>query len=108
MLLNKGFLFFPESVAFHWGPKPGLIRYYFKEGERPNTKADEISFGFITPLENAILLRIDSQSSNDYIEFEIVSKKNLFLLIEVIFFSGATVSGNADECQRHAHGFQAK
>ena len=87
MLLNKGFLFFPESVAFHWGPKPGLIRYYFKEGERPNTKADEISFGFITPLENAILLRIDSQSSNDYIEFEIVSKKTpVFIDRGNIFF----------------------
>ena len=66
-------LLFSESVAFHWGPKPGLIRYYFQEGNRPNTKMDTMSFGFITPLENAILLRIDSQSNNDYLEFEIVS-----------------------------------
>ena len=66
-------LFFSESVAFHWGPKPGLIRYYFQEGNRPNTKSDSLSFGIITPLENAILLRIDSHSNNDYLEFEIVS-----------------------------------
>ena len=64
---------FSESVAFHWGPKPGLIRYYFQEGNRPNTKSDSLSFGIITPLENAILLRIDSHSNNDYLEFEIVS-----------------------------------
>ena len=66
-------LFFSESVAFHWGPKPGLIRYYFQEGNRPNTKSDSLSFGIITPLENAVLLRIDSHSNNDYLEFEIVS-----------------------------------
>ena len=60
-------------MAFHWGPKPGLIRYYFQEGNRPNTKSDSLSFGIITPLENAILLRIDSHSNNDYLEFEIVS-----------------------------------
>ena len=66
-------IFFSESVAFHWGPKPGLIRYYFQEGNRPNTKSDILSFGIITPLENAILLRIDSHSNNDYLEFEIVS-----------------------------------
>ena len=62
-----------ESVAYHWGPKPGLIRYYFLEGSRPNTKSDVLSLGFITPLENAIMLRIDSDSSSDFIEVEIVS-----------------------------------
>lgn len=59
-------------MAYHIGPKPGLIRYFFQDGTRPNTKMDTLSFGFITPLENAVILRIDSQSSNDYLEFEIV------------------------------------
>jgi hypothetical protein len=63
-------------VAYHYGPKPGLIRYYFYEGTRPNTRADILSFGFITPLENAVLLRIDSQTSNDYLELEIVNNFN--------------------------------
>ena len=64
-------------MAYHWGPKPGLIKYFFLEGSRPNTKMDVLSFGFITPLENAVLLRIDSASSSDYLEVEIVSTTKL-------------------------------
>ena len=29
--------------------------------------------GFITPLDDAVLIRIDSQSTNDYFELEIVN-----------------------------------
>ncbi len=68
-----GFCGFSESVAYNFGPKPGLIRYYYDEETRPNTKADLLSVGFITPLENAVLLRVDSHSNNDYLELEIVS-----------------------------------
>ncbi len=63
------------------------MRYYFQEGDRPNTKKDSLSFGFITPLENAVLLRIDSKSSNDYIEFEIVSLPLLPLSFFLLFFA---------------------
>ena len=73
LFLKLQFFTISESVAYHWGPKPGLIRYYFLEGSRPNTKSDVLSLGFITPLENAIMLRIDSDSSSDFIEVEIVS-----------------------------------
>ena len=66
-------IFLPESVAYNFGPKPGLIRYYYDKETRPNTKADILSVGFITPLENAVLLRVDSHTSNDYLELEIVS-----------------------------------
>ena len=66
-------VFFLESVAYHWGPKSGLILYHFMEGSQPNTKFDILSMGFITPLENAVIVRIDSKSSNDFFELEIVS-----------------------------------
>ena len=87
------------------------MRYYFQEGDRPNTKKDSLSFGFITPLENAVLLRIDSKSSNDYIEFEIVSLpfSSFFLaLFCTKYFQGRWLlvcglqSGNA----RHYSGWQ--
>merc|ERR1719210_3307199 len=42
------------------------------EGSQPNTKFDILSMGFITPLENAVIVRIDSKSSNDFFELEIV------------------------------------
>ena len=61
-----------ESVAYEWPSKPGLIRYYYHEDRRPDTRADVLSFGFISPLVNAVLLRIDSEASNDYLEVEIV------------------------------------
>ena len=63
----------PESVAYEWPSKPGLIRYYYHEDRRPDTRADVLSFGFISPLVNAVLLRIDSEASNDYLEVEMVS-----------------------------------
>jgi hypothetical protein len=36
-------------------------------------KSDVIALGFITNKEDAVLLRIDSGTSNDYMELEIVS-----------------------------------
>ena len=36
-------------------------------------KSDVIALGFITSKEDAVLLRIDSGTSNDYMELELVS-----------------------------------
>jgi hypothetical protein len=70
---------FSESVAYEWGPKPGLIRYYYDIKKRPDTQVDALSVGFITPLQNSVLLRIDSATTNDYLELEIVIfNRNLF------------------------------
>ena len=64
---------FSESVAYEWGnSRPGLIRYFYDKAARPDTRADVLSMGFITPLENAVLARIDSEASMDYLELEIV------------------------------------
>ena len=46
--------------------------YHFNRGSQPNTKFDILSMGFITPLENAIMMRIESETSNDFFELEIV------------------------------------
>jgi leucine-rich repeat transmembrane neuronal protein 1/2 len=64
-----------ESVAYEWGSKgKGLIRYFYDEQKHPSTKVDVISLGFITPLENAILLRVDSETTMDYLDVDIVRK----------------------------------
>ena len=68
-----------ESVAYEWGPKPGLIRYYYDIKKRPDTQVDALSLGFITPLQNAVLLRVDSATTNDYLELEIVISFTLCL-----------------------------
>ena len=70
----------PESIAYEWGRKPGLIRFTYPFDKRPDTRVDMLSLGFITPLQNAVLVRVDSQASNDYIELEVVSSKGILYL----------------------------
>lgn len=62
-----------ESVAYEFGPGRGLITYTYPEDRRPEMKSDVIALGFITSQEDAVLLRIDSGTSNDYMELELVS-----------------------------------
>ena len=65
-----------ESTAYEWTSKPGLIRYYYHLNKRPDTSADVLSLGFITPLDDAVLIRVDSGAAsnfNDYLEVELVS-----------------------------------
>lgn len=61
-----------DSTAYRFGPKPGLITYTFAEDKRPDTKNDLLAVGFITSVENAVLLRIDSGTSSDYMELQLV------------------------------------
>ena len=73
---------FLESVAYEWGSKGrGLIRYFYNEQKHPSTKVDIISLGFITPLENAVLLRVDSGTTQDYLEVDIVSNQSLIVVL---------------------------
>lgn len=53
--------------------KPGLIRFYYDHDSRPDTRTDVLSFGFITPAADAVILRVDSETSDDYVEAEIVA-----------------------------------
>lgn len=61
-----------ESIAYEFGPNRGIITYTFPEDRRPEMQEDIISLGFITTKSDAVLLRIISGTSNDYIELEIV------------------------------------
>ena len=75
-MIYKNVLFcIAESVAYEWGPRPGLINFYYGKNNQPDTRVDALSLGFITPQENAVLLRVSSGSANDYLELEIVSMK---------------------------------
>lgn len=66
-------LLFAESIAYEFGPNRGLITYVFPEDRRPEMKSDVLALGFVTTKEDAVLLRVDSGTSNDYMELEIVS-----------------------------------
>lgn len=49
-----------------------MIQYTFPAGKHPDTEEDSIALGFITMKSDAVLLRIESSSTSDYMELEIV------------------------------------
>ncbi|GBM05457.1 hypothetical protein AVEN_228031-1, partial [Araneus ventricosus] len=61
------------SISYKFGSKGGLITFAYPQEKRPDTKSDLLALGFISSTDNAVLVRIDSGSSNDYMELEIVS-----------------------------------
>ncbi|KAJ8674025.1 hypothetical protein QAD02_005287, partial [Eretmocerus hayati] len=61
-----------EAVSYEYGPGRGLITYTFPAEMRPEMKRDTLAMGFITSVNDAVMLRIESASSNDYLEIEIV------------------------------------
>ncbi|XP_023315874.1 neurexin-1 isoform X2 [Trichogramma pretiosum] len=61
-----------ESPSYEFGAGRGVITYTFPPDRRPEMKRDTLAMGFITSVNDAILLRIESASSNDYLEIEIV------------------------------------
>lgn len=67
------FFFFTESVSYEFGPNRGIITYTYPEENRMEMQEDSIAIGFITTKSDAVLLRIVSGNSNDYIEMYIVS-----------------------------------
>lgn len=49
-----------------------MIQYTFPPGRQPESEADSIALGFITTKTDAVLLRIESSTTQDYMELEIV------------------------------------
>ncbi|XP_026680503.1 neurexin-2 [Diaphorina citri] len=68
-----------ESVAYEFGPERGIITFVFPEDRRPEMKSDVLAFAFITNHHDAVILRVESATSNDYIEVEIV-EGNIFVV----------------------------
>ncbi|XP_076226293.1 neurexin 1 isoform X6 [Nomia melanderi] len=61
-----------EAVAYEFGAGRGIITYTFPPDRRPEMKRDTVALGFVTNVNDAVLVRIESASSNDYLEIEIV------------------------------------
>ena len=61
--------------------RPGLVKYHFPvSGLALDTESDLLSLGLITPKSEAVIARVDSASSNDYLELEIVRKNSISIL----------------------------
>lgn len=78
---NCFFFFLLESVAYEFGANKGMIQYTYPAGRQPDTEEDAISLGFITMKSDAVLLRIESSTTADYMELEIVSFVNTLCLL---------------------------
>ncbi|GAV00675.1 hypothetical protein RvY_11493 [Ramazzottius varieornatus] len=61
-----------QSIAYRFGPLPGLIIYHFDPSQRPDSRNDHVVFGLITTEDEAIIARIASFTSDDVTEFQIV------------------------------------
>ncbi|KAK6635116.1 hypothetical protein RUM44_000365 [Polyplax serrata] len=68
-----------ESTSFEFGPGGGIISFSIPENRQVETKADALTFGLITTKDNAILVRIESATTSDYIQLEIVEGNILVL-----------------------------
>lgn len=71
--LIKLFLYILESTSFEFGPSGGMIWFLIPENRQVETKADVLTFGLMTTKDNAVVLRIESATTSDYIQLEIVS-----------------------------------
>ncbi|XP_076378751.1 neurexin 1 isoform X3 [Megalopta genalis] len=61
-----------EAIAYEFGAGRGLIMYTFPPDRKPEMKRDTVAFGFVTSVNDAVLLKIESAASHDFLEIEIV------------------------------------
>lgn len=53
-----------------------MLWFLIPENRQVETKADSLTLGLITPKDNAVILRIESATTSDYIQMEIVCTTN--------------------------------
>jgi len=63
-----------DGIAYKFGERGGgIITLRFRDGERRDTRRDVIALGFSTTTADAVLLRVSSTSSTDFLRIELVS-----------------------------------
>ncbi len=99
-----------ESVAYEWPSlkQGGVVRYTYPSDKRPDTSADLLSLGFITPSIDAVLARVDGHPAigggganglqqgtvlgpekKDFLEIQIVSQTfNLYIVCTISRYRG--------------------
>lgn len=72
---RTSFIFFliSESIAYEFGPGRGSMTYTFPSSSVADTETDKVALGFVTSKADAVLLRIESSNTQDYMQMEIVS-----------------------------------
>lgn len=87
----------PEGVSYKFGPGPGLIRFQYGKEDVPSRSNDVLVVGLRTnQTTEAIILRVDSSTSSDYLFLELVTKNLFFRFTEFLirkFLGGRTTRG---------------
>nr|XP_036217240.1 neurexin-1 isoform X2 [Bactrocera oleae] len=73
---------YDESIAYEFGNNKGIIQYAFPENMQADTEEDNIALGFITTKSDAVILRVESATTQDYMELEIV-EGNIFMVYNI-------------------------
>ncbi|XP_068155026.1 neurexin 1 isoform X6 [Drosophila tropicalis] len=73
---------YDESIAYEFGNNKGMVQYTYPENAQADTEEDNIALGFITTKPDAVLLRIESATTQDYMELEIV-EGNIFMVYNI-------------------------
>ncbi|XP_061721601.1 neurexin 1 isoform X2 [Cydia pomonella] len=73
---------YDESIAYEFGPGRGILTYTFPPSAVADTETDRVALGFVTSKADAVLLRIDSSNTQDYMQMEII-RGNLFMVYNV-------------------------
>lgn len=72
-IIISSIVYVSESVAYEFGPGRGIITYTFPTDSVADTETDKVALGFVTSKADAVLLRIESSNTQDYMQMEIVS-----------------------------------
>lgn len=62
------------SISYEFGPDGGLVTYAFPDGRQPDMQNDLLALGFITSKPSGVLFRVESGTSSDYLQLEMVKK----------------------------------
>jgi len=63
-----------DSIAYKFGERGGgLVSLKFRDSERRDSRRDVVALGFSTTLSDAVLLRLSSTGSSDFLSVELVS-----------------------------------
>ncbi|KAG6442553.1 hypothetical protein O3G_MSEX002421 [Manduca sexta] len=73
---------YDESIAYEFGPGRGTLTYTFPPTSVADTETDRVALGFITSKADAVLLRVESSNTQDYMQMEIIGG-NVFAVYNV-------------------------
>ncbi|XP_008554083.1 neurexin-3 [Microplitis demolitor] len=71
-----------EGVAYEFGSGKGIITYILPNSHKLKSTKNIIALGFVTSVNDAVILRVESSNNDEYLEIEIV-EGNIFVVYNI-------------------------